>query len=143
MEKEFIISQPTDSDGYALLQCPLCNEYFRLSADDFKSDESFDIWCPSCGFISENYLAESVKEHAIKIAENAFDDILKEFGKSSKKSRFKVKTKRKHSVDSVTDRFNEFELIKYNCCNITAKVNPILIITGSYCTYCGEVKDAD
>lgn len=150
MEKEIIISQPTDSDGFALLQCPLCKDYFRLAADDFKSDENFDTWCPGCGLISENYISESVKEHSLKIAENYFadniDDIFKGLGKSFKKSGFQVKSNKKlkrHSIDPLTDNLDELELIKYNCCNKTAKVNPNLIITGGYCPFCGEVRDAD
>ena len=47
------IAIPADNDGFALLQCNLCGEFFKLKPSDVQSDEVLNIWCPVCGLISE------------------------------------------------------------------------------------------
>jgi hypothetical protein len=34
----FEISIPADNDGYALMQCPNCGEFFKVKPDDFEDD---------------------------------------------------------------------------------------------------------
>lgn len=58
------ISIPTDDDGFVLLKCPKCGEYFKLPPSDIKSEDVFNIYCPLCGLISDNYLTEDVIELA-------------------------------------------------------------------------------
>ena len=55
-EINMTISIPTDNDGYVLLQCEHCGTYFKGTPSDLKDDGVFNIFCPSCGLISENYV---------------------------------------------------------------------------------------
>ena len=65
-EINMTISIPTDDDGYVLLQCEHCGTYFKGTPSDLKDDGVFNIFCPSCGLISENYVTDDVLELAIK-----------------------------------------------------------------------------
>lgn len=69
------ISMPTDSDGFILLQCPLCGEYFKLTPDDIRADDVLQIWCPNCGLISDNFLPEEVKELALRKIKNEVNSV--------------------------------------------------------------------
>ncbi len=42
-------SIPADDDGYILLQCGHCGEYFKLTAEDCENDDILRIVCPACG----------------------------------------------------------------------------------------------
>ena len=55
---------PTDDDGFVLLRCPKCGEYFKLFSEDMQREEVLDIHCPQCGLISENYITDDVIELA-------------------------------------------------------------------------------
>ena len=39
-------SIPADDDGYILLQCGHCGEYFKLTAEDCENDDILRIVCP-------------------------------------------------------------------------------------------------
>ena len=43
-----VISIPADEDGFVLMQCPLCGEFFKLRAEDFEAEDVIEIWCPCC-----------------------------------------------------------------------------------------------
>ena len=66
----FEITIPSDNDGYILLQCEHCGEFFKCIAMDIEDDSILNIYCPSCGLISENYLTEDVVELAMTKSEN-------------------------------------------------------------------------
>lgn len=61
----FEISIPCDDDGFVLLQCPKCGEFFKLRPSDIESDEVLDIYCPLCGLSSEEYFTQDVIDLAI------------------------------------------------------------------------------
>ncbi len=74
------ISIPADNDGFVLLQCSHCGEFFKLSVSDCEDDNILNVYCPSCGLISDSYITEDVKELALAIAENyAMDELYDAF----------------------------------------------------------------
>ena len=67
---EMKIEIPADYEGYILLQCPLCGEYFKLKPNDYNDDRFLELYCPNCGLVSDNYLTEDVIELAMTKAQN-------------------------------------------------------------------------
>lgn len=140
----FEISIPTDSEGFVLLQCPLCGELFKLRPNDFEDDKIFQIYCPSCGLVSDNYFTNDVIDLGMVMAENYANDlIMKELKKMEKKTKgslisFKVtkKPKRK-SEQPIMLQVEALEKKMYPCCKMEAKIKPVLKMSGSYCPYCG------
>ncbi|GAA0631149.1 hypothetical protein [Bifidobacterium pullorum] len=66
----FTIEIPCDEDGFVLMQCPQCGEFFKLRPTDYESDDVLEVSCPACGIASENYLTEDVIELAMVVAKN-------------------------------------------------------------------------
>lgn len=89
------ISIPTDDDGFVLLKCSKCEEYFKLPPGDIESDGVIDIHCPLCGLISDTYITEDVIELAKAKALNKvlsnFCDEMKKIGKKTKNSIVQIK----------------------------------------------------
>lgn len=144
------ISIPTDNDGFALLQCPLCGEFFKLTPSDIQADDVIEIWCPCCGLKSENYLTEDVIKLAMKMTENvAMDMIFKEMNKLERDFKgsgltFKVGNKPKpKSENPIMSGIEALEMQKYDCCKRQAKIKPIVKFSGSYCPFCGVNCDGD
>ena len=65
-----VISIPADEDGFVLMQCPLCGEFFKVRAEDLNAEDVIEIWCPCCGLKSDTYFTKDVIELALKKAEN-------------------------------------------------------------------------
>lgn len=143
-DQEMEIQIPADNDGFILLQCSLCGEFFKLTVDDIESDDLIEIWCPTCGLKSEDYLTEDVIELALKKVENASMDMLfKEMKKWELKfngngMEFKAgKKPKKKKEDPIISVIQALEIKKYECCKREAKIKPILKLIGSYCPFCG------
>ncbi len=82
------ISIPTDDDGYALLQCEHCGNYFKAMPSDVKDDGVLEVFCPCCGLVSENYATEDVIELALSMAQNwAMDMVYDTFKKMERQFR--------------------------------------------------------
>ncbi len=64
------ISIPTDDDGYALLQCEHCSNFFKAIPSDIEDDGILDLFCPACGLTSESYATDEVLELAYSMAQN-------------------------------------------------------------------------
>lgn len=140
----FEITIPTDKEGFILLKCPLCGELFKLKLSDFEDDRIFNIYCPSCGLVSESYITEDVLELAQKIIKNYASDIIeksfKNLEKSSKGILKFTSNMKKENEQPIMLRVEALEKKFYVCCKMEAKIKPILKFSGSYCPYCG-VKD--
>ncbi len=144
------ISIPTDNDGFVLFKCPLCGEYFKLIPEDVSADDVINIWCPSCGLKSDNYLSDEVLELALIIGENILLDninnemkkIERQFkgGTSSFKAGHRLKKKTENPLIPYID---QLEIQKYSCCSKQAKIKPIMKFYGSYCPYCGVHYDGN
>ncbi len=142
------IAIPADNDGFALLQCNLCGEFFKLKPSDVQSDEVLNIWCPVCGLISDGYFTQDVIDLALKMATNIANDLLFDSLKDMQK-RFnggfismKISKKPDREIESpIVSGIEALEIQKYKCCKKQAKIKPLVKIFGSYCPYCGVKYD--
>ena len=139
------ISIPTDEDGQGLLNCPVCNDLFKVDCAVYGDDSVFEIHSPSCGIVSDNYITDDVLELGMQMAENyAHDLIEKEFKKlekSTKNSFLKFSYKsnyKRHSEQPIMLSVENMTLVEYPCCKRPSKIKPLLRLCGSYCPYCGE-----
>lgn len=138
------ISIPSDIDGYVLLKCDKCGTYFKCTPSDIKDDGVLEIYCPSCGLVSESYITEDVIELAAAIANNkAMDMIHEQFKKMERQFKkgpvtFKAGKKPKHEPENpIHSGIEALEITDFKCCNRSAKIKPILKMTGCYCPFCG------
>lgn len=144
----FEIAIPSDNDGYVLLQCEYCGEYFKCAPHDMESDEILHIYCPSCGLISESYITEDVIRLANAMIENYIQDTLYDFSKKVERqfshNKFvKYKAGRKPKKEYEPPVYSTIEdLVEYNyrCCDRSAKINPLLKMSVSFCPFCGGVE---
>ncbi len=141
----FSISIPADNDGQILLKCPVCNDLFKVDGSVFGDDSVFELHCPSCGIVSDNYLTDDVIELGLQIVENYANDLLeKEFKKLEKSTRnsmikFKYKSNyKRHSEQPIMLSVEKMTVVEYPCCKRPAKIKPLLRLCGGYCPYCGE-----
>lgn len=147
----FEISIPPDDDGYVLLQCQHCGSFFKAAASDIKDDEVLNIYCPSCGLISDNYYTDDVIELARAKAVNfAYDEIhnmLKKWERqNSSRSplKFKAGKKPKDEYESpIRSIIDNLEIKVFSCCNRSAKVNPLIKTSACYCPFCGVISFDD
>ena len=145
------ISIPPDADGYVLLQCQHCGSFFKAAANDIESDEVLNIYCPSCGLISENYYTDDVIELARAKALNVANDIIHNTFKNwerhnSPKSplKFKAGKKPKDVYESpIRSIIDNLEIKDYPCCNRSAKINPLIKMSACYCPCCGVISFDD
>lgn len=142
------ISIPADTDGYVLLQCPLCDDFFKLQVDELQAEDTLEIWCPCCGLKSESYLTEDVLELAQIITQNYAEDLLyNELKKMERKLSgkfitFKVSSKPKPKFEPpILHGIQALEVVEYCCCKKSAKVAPLGKMIGTYCSYCGVRQD--
>ena len=138
------ISIPADNDGYCLLQCPTCTEFFKVKPDDFEDDGVLEIHCPACGLVGENYVTEDVLELAMAIAQNyATDMMYNGFKKMEKQFKggfvtFKTGKKPKPEPENpIRAGIEALAITHFPCCMRSAKTKPLLQITGCYCPFCG------
>ena len=140
----FQISIPSDNDGYCLMQCPTCGEYFKVKPDDYEDDGVLEMRCPACGLIGDNYITEDVLELAMVIAQNyAMDLIHNEFKKMERKFKsgavtFKAGKKPTPEPESpIRAGIEALAITRFPCCKRSIKIKPLLQITGCYCPFCG------
>lgn len=145
-EIQMSISIPTDDDGYALLKCDHCGNLFKVMPSDAQDDGVLQIYCPSCGLISDNYLTEDVLNLAMNMAENIANDyiydMVKDLERKSNKY-VKIKAGNRPIYKSESPLHSGIEALEsgtFSCCGRTAKIKPLLKIAGAYCPFCG-VKD--
>ncbi|MDD3833272.1 MAG: TFIIB-type zinc ribbon-containing protein [Oscillospiraceae bacterium] len=143
----FQIEIPADNDGFVLLQCPLCGDFFKVRPSDYEDDGVLSLHCPSCGQVSDNYITEDVVELAMAIAQNYATDLVYDEMKkwerqyNSKDFKFNVGQKPKHKPENPIKATIEALTISHlSCCLREAKIKPMLKICGCYCPFCG-VKD--
>ena len=141
----FTISIPTDEDGQVLLKCPVCNELFKVDGSVYGDDSVFEIHCPSCGIVSDNYMTDDVLELGMQMIENYANDLIekefKKLEKSTKNSFLKFSYKsnyKRHSEQPIKLSVENMMLVEYPCCKRPLKIKPLLRLCRSYCPYCGE-----
>lgn len=143
------ISIPADDDGFVLLNCPKCGEYFKLPPSQIESDDVLDIYCPMCGLVSDSYLTNDVIELAQakvinKVLGNVYDEV-KKLEHKSRNSIIKIKAQKPKLEEefSIKSTIDAMEIIDFDCCNRQAKVRYLLNYCGCYCPYCGGKKDGN
>ena len=144
-ELVFKISVPTDEEGFVLLKCPLCGELFKLHPSDYRDDSVFEVYCPSCGLVSDNYVTDDVIELGMVMIENYANDLItKELKKIERKAKgnisFKVSKKsRRKPEQPIMLTIEALDKKVYPCCKKEVKLKQILKMSGSYCPYCGVI----
>lgn len=150
MSSEFSISIsiPTDDEGYALLQCPKCGEYFKLLAADYQDDSILWVHCPFCGLASNSYITQDVYNLGLNMVQNSVDDMIydsiKKLTRQTKNSLFTIKKGKRpkpRCTDPIRSGIEAMEEVQLLCCKRTTKVSPLLILTGYYCPFCGVRYD--
>ncbi len=144
-EVRMSISIPTDDEGYVLLKCEHCGNFFKGTPDDLQDDGVLHVFCPSCGLISDSYITDDVLELAIKMAKNYANDLIydafKDLERHNRKNsmiKFKVGKKPHHEAeDPIRSGIEALEICTFPCCKRSAKIKPLLKMTGAYCPFCG------
>lgn len=143
-ETRFEIRIPCDDDGFILLRCPHCGELFKLTAEDMESNETLDIYCPSCGLSDSNFLTQDIIDLALAKASNyAMDAIaqqLQAFAKKNSSSliRFEVKADREREPETpIRAAIEALRIATCHDCGREAKVSPALAMSTYTCPLCG------
>lgn len=138
------ISVPTDDEGYILLQCEYCGNFFKCTISDLQDDGILQIFCPSCGLTSENYITDDVLDLAVKMARNIANDMIysafKELEHYNKNGiiTFKIgKRPQDEKEEPIRSGIEAMEICNFQCCKRTVKIKPLLKMTGAYCPFCG------
>ena len=138
------ISIPADDEGYVLLKCEHCGTFFKCTPFDIRDDGVLRIFCPSCGLVSNNYITEDVLELAMKMTKNAMNDMIydmfKDLERHSKHGivQFKAGRRPKREAENpIRSGVEALEISTFMCCARTAKIKPMLKMTGAYCPFCG------
>lgn len=139
---------PADDEGYILLQCPKCGEYFKLIAADCQDDGTLWIHCLFCGLVSDSYITQEVYSLGMNMLQNATNDMIyKTMKKLERQTRsgsvqFKAgKRPKQLCTDPLHSGIEAMEEVEFRCCKHTAKITPLLILTGCYCPFCGVMYD--
>ena len=149
MSETLSVCIPCDNDGFVLLRCPKCGEYFKLIPSEFQDEAVESISCPQCGLISDSYITQDVINLAMAKTTNMVNDMLNdafnELERSTRNSMIKIKTTKAKKVDEIPIRssIEAFETIKFECCGRSAKLRSILAYCGAYCSYCGGLQDGN
>ena len=116
-----------------------------------ETDEILHIYCPSCGLISESYITEDVIRLANAMIKNYLQDTLYDFSKKMERqfshNRFvKYKAGRRPKKEYEPPVYSTIEDLvecNYRCCDRSAKINPLLKMSVSFCPFCGGVEFGD
>ena len=143
-ELTIAISIPSDDDGYILLQCPHCTSFFKATATDIEDEGILELYCPSCGLSDTNFLTEDVVKLANTKAQNFANNVVNKYLKKMEKEfknspmKFNIKDSSKNEYESpITSGIDTLEIVSFPCCVRSAKIKPLLKITGCYCPFCG------
>lgn len=144
-EIQMTISIPTDDDGYVLLKCEHCGTFFKATPSDIQDDGVLHIYCPSCGLVSDSYVTDDVIELALKMVKNKASDMIydmfKDLERHNKRNsmvKFKAGKRPAHETeDPIRSGIEALEVVTFPCCARTAKIKPLLKMTGAYCPFCG------
>jgi len=138
------IAIPADNDGYVLLKCPECGDYFKITPADYEDDGVLSVCCPSCGLSSSNYITEDVLELTMAVARNMAIDLvydeLKKWEKQFSKGFMTSTAEKKPKLEPenpIRCGIEALVITHFRCCNRSAKIKPLLRLTGCYCPFCG------
>jgi uncharacterized Zn-finger protein len=142
----FQITVPSDNDGFITLQCPFCDDRFKLTVEDFQREDILEIFCPYCGLRHQHshFLRDEVIEQAQIIASNHAKSLLNQWVKDLEKStkrnkfvKFKAGKPLKIEAEKILFEREELETTTLACCQVTVKTRPLNKVIGVYCPCCG------
>ena len=143
-DMSFTVEIPCDEDGFVLLQCPQCGEFFKLRPSDYESDVVLKVCCPACGIASDNYLTEDVVDLAMVIAKNkAYEAIHKEMKKLERQTKGKtlsIKAGRPPRPDDepvLQPSIDALAIANCKHCGMQSKVSRLLSMSMFVCPLCG------
>lgn len=135
---------PSDDEGYVLLQCSICGNFFKATPRDIEDDGVLHLFCPSCGLSGDSFVTDDVLELGATMLNNkvvdAIYDQFKDMERKTRKGPISVKAgkKPKHEpTDPIRSGIEALEVVGFMCCKRTAKVKPMFKMTGCYCPFCG------
>lgn len=142
---EFKFEIPTDSDGYYSLECPFCDDTFKLPANDWDKDEVYELFCPYCGLVDDKntFVPQQIIEHSKDIAANYLKEMVNKSFKKTKRNlrgsnlKFEYKPLKKETPGYLLENDDELHEINLVCCNKSIKVNLNFDYDIIYCPYCG------
>lgn len=139
-ETRFGIRMPCDDDGFILLRCPHCGELFKLTAEDIESDETLDIYCPSCGLCANNFLTQNVIGLALAKTSNyamyVIAQQLQAFAKKNSNSlvRFEFKANREREPEPpIRAAIEALQILTCHDYGREAKVSPAIAMSAYTC----------
>lgn len=147
MNKSIKINIPADDDGYVLLKCQYCGNFFKIIPADIDDERLLNIYCPSCGLVSSSYLTDDVYNlvdaKVTNFANDIIDDFINKIERMSNKNMTIKGTNKPKKVYEKPIRpiIDTLEIARFNCCNRSAKIKPLLKFTGCYCPFCGVKND--
>lgn len=147
MNKSIKINIPADEDGYVLLKCQYCGNLFKMMPEDIDDERLLYRYCPSCGLVSSSYLTNDVNDLVDTKVTNYVNDIIDDFinrieRTSNKNITIKgTKKPKKEYEKPIRPIIDNLEIARFDCCNRSAKIKPLLKFTGCYCPFCGVKND--
>ena len=146
MGESMTISIPLDNEGYMLMQCPRCGDYFKLRSKDYEADDVEELWCPMCGMKNDSFWPDEVIELAKAKALNQFlGNFEKEISKIGRSLSHQPFIKMSVSSHFNTEREGEmlpavdaFEEVPCRFCGRSEKLRPLPRYVGAFCAFCGE-----
>ncbi|MEA5553277.1 hypothetical protein VB713_20260 [Anabaena cylindrica UHCC 0172] len=142
----FKVTIPSDNDGFITLQCPFCNDRFKLTITDFEREDIIEIFCPYCGLRHEHshFLRDEVIEQAHIIAENYAKSLINTWTKNlernfqhNKHIKFKAGKPFKMEDEKFLFEQEELETNVLQCCQLAVKTRRLSKVIGIYCPCCG------
>lgn len=144
---EFLsISIPLDEEGYMLMQCPVCGDYFKVRSEDYEADDVGELWCPMCGLKNDSFWPDEVVELAkAKALNQLMGDFEKEIagiGRTLARQPFMKMTVSSH-FDSEREgemlpAVDAYEEVACRFCGRKEKLRPLPRYVGAFCAFCGE-----
>ncbi|MBD1939647.1 TFIIB-type zinc ribbon-containing protein [Microcoleus sp. FACHB-68] len=142
----FKITVPSDNDGFITIQCPFCNDRFKLTVEDFKREDIIEIFCPYCGLRDEpsHFYTDEIVEQAQVVARNYTKSLLSQSSKDLEKTfkgkkhiSFKAGKPIKMESEKILFEHEELEVTNLDCCQFIVKTRALSKEIGIYCPCCG------
>jgi len=139
MSDNLKISVPLDNDGFVSLQCPFCQDLFKITGTDFEADDIYHLYCPYCGLVSEDgFHSDDVLEHAMTVIGNdTIDKIAKSFKKACSNNKYVKFESKANSPKHPKILIEPTDMQEFNlkCCKKSIKIK--YRVNGIYCPFCG------
>lgn len=149
-EETFRIEIPSDDEGFFSVQCPHCEDRFKLRVDEYKEESPGTVTCALCGmkadassFLFRDDVQEVAEAEAVNLVREHLDKTLKKLERKTRGSKhfqFKrgKKPMRKEPVPELRE-FTDLAVADLPCCDCHVKVDPSAASSVLYCPYCSQV----